>query len=563
MLLFFFYFLTGKKLGKLNHSVAVNVFLCATRFTVSVFSFVFVGVTVWTMDQASPTMEKVQADILTRVADLRKDGEANDVTFVLGKRGSQTTREVPANSTILSISSPYFRAMFHGPMRSREPKRLPDIEPHVFEKVLDFVHGNERCLDIGDSDMAWDLKYAAKQFLMPGLEAVADAFLREHLSFKNGLVYLSRAATCGAFEMRAQVHKVLKHHATSVLSSDDVSLLPKEEMVEVVKLFFNTCADTVMDAVLKWSSAEGNRDDFSQFFEDVLVPLISWETMSREYFCEHVYGKGLLSMQLENDIMYKILASPLELQQAFPASNYVLRLSAKFISQDNSSPFFPPVRRVFARTSEADFVPNVSSSTVMRPYNGEMCIEANGLSKLKNIAASCDQFSTYQAESSEAEVFYHMQNEPTLFQASNVKLTVFRFVLPTNRSTFLFEVSFDPVDIVPDQHDYFRGIITATLHLQVEIKRSLLLDLNDSVLLEKSSSANPFSTRFSVNNSRCRAKVLSWSTWLGPYKILPSDRYNKQLNAAKTPSSKEEEMQCLEYNKPSDRIHVPFVCQLN
>ncbi len=513
------------------------------------------------METKTGKMDTVRTSILTRVAALRKDKEANDVTFILGK--DQSSRKILANSTILSMSSPYFRAMFHGPLKEQTSKHLPDVEPHVFDKLLDYVYGSDKCMDVESTEMAWNLKYAARQFLMPDLEQVADGYLARHLTFRNGLDFLKKATDYGADDIKSKVYETIKHHGEYILENGEVDLLLKEELVEIVQLFSDVSADVVFDAVLKWSKQLDGPDALATFLRSIFS-LVKWERMSREYFCRNVYGKGFLSKELENAAMFDILSSSSSASSCASddcdRAHYVLRLCVKFTSLHSAPPYFPPVERLFARTAEGEFTPNIGPSLTARMFSGEVCVEPNGMGRLKDLVASEDLVG-YEVDETEVNVFYRTCGaDAALFQVSNVSVRAYRLVMPTSRTSFLFEIRFDPIPIVPEQNDYYKGAITATVNFEVEIKRSLLLDLQEGLLMKKTLES-PCAKRQANNRDgfNFRAKVLSWATYSGGYKLLSMDRSRYGVTA---PLSKTA-VPPLEYVKDSRREQVPFICQIN
>ena len=105
-----------------------------------------------------------QRDLLMHIKSMRDlHPELLDVTFVVGVEGGER-REFKANSTVLSVHSEYFKAMCFGLMRQPDrPKVISDMTPGVFEKVLDFAHADDGCLNIENLEEAWSLRYAASQ----------------------------------------------------------------------------------------------------------------------------------------------------------------------------------------------------------------------------------------------------------------------------------------------------------------------------------------------------------------------------------------------------------------
>ena len=108
-----------------------------------------------------------QREILRNITHLRElHPELLDVTFVVGFEGEEK-REFKANSTVLSLKSDYFKTMCYGPMRQPDTaKIIDDMEPRVFEKVLEFAHASAGCMDIANLEEAWSVRYAASQGCM-------------------------------------------------------------------------------------------------------------------------------------------------------------------------------------------------------------------------------------------------------------------------------------------------------------------------------------------------------------------------------------------------------------
>ena len=77
--------------------------------------------------------------LLHGLQNLRLQGDFNDVQLRVG--GSV----FPAHRVVLSIASPYFRAMFTGDMceLGKAEIELHEIEPSIFQLLLDFMYSGE------------------------------------------------------------------------------------------------------------------------------------------------------------------------------------------------------------------------------------------------------------------------------------------------------------------------------------------------------------------------------------------------------------------------------------
>ena len=48
-----------------------------------------------------------------------------------------------------------------------KPKIIDDMEPQIFNKVLDFIHAEEKCLKINSMEEAWTLRFVGN-IITPG-----------------------------------------------------------------------------------------------------------------------------------------------------------------------------------------------------------------------------------------------------------------------------------------------------------------------------------------------------------------------------------------------------------
>ena len=59
--------------------------------------------------------------------------------------------------------------MFFGPMAEHsDPIAVPDVTPAAFKAMLTFVYTDK--VDLTELECAWELWYAAKKYLLDGLE---------------------------------------------------------------------------------------------------------------------------------------------------------------------------------------------------------------------------------------------------------------------------------------------------------------------------------------------------------------------------------------------------------
>lgn len=68
-------------------------------------------------------------------------------------------KDFKAHKLILGISSPVFEAMFYGPLSSNEEIAITDIEPDVFQLLLNYIYTDK--VEIPSIEQAFELLYAS------------------------------------------------------------------------------------------------------------------------------------------------------------------------------------------------------------------------------------------------------------------------------------------------------------------------------------------------------------------------------------------------------------------
>jgi hypothetical protein len=298
-------------------------------------------------------MHDLQSDLLRQIRLLRQlHPDLLDVTFVVGREDDDGGRkEFCGNSTVLSLRSPYFKAMCFGPMKQPDKKKvITDVSPDVFEKLLDYLHAADGCLDLESLEQAWNLRYAATQFLIPDLVEVCDAYIRKRLTFRNGLVLLEQATAFRADDFKRQLYRVIKNRHAHILTSEDLSALAVGDLVELIKLYRGVKTDFVVRAIHIWGrSMDG--DEFKTVFRDVLYKHIAWDNLSNQAMVD-LHKTGTLPMTMENEAMLAILSRtyPLPKEEAETVCTIDLRVS---MPEQSTCEFRPQIGRLLLRTTKA------------------------------------------------------------------------------------------------------------------------------------------------------------------------------------------------------------------
>lgn len=98
---------------------------------------------------------------------------------------------------MLSAASPVFRAMFTGDLAEKNPVKITDIKPEVFEFVLNFIYTDQ--VKMKNTRQTGDVWYAAEKYMITKLVDECETFMLKSLDFSNA---------CQVFEIVKQFDRL-------------------------------------------------------------------------------------------------------------------------------------------------------------------------------------------------------------------------------------------------------------------------------------------------------------------------------------------------------------------
>ena len=151
----------------------------------------------------------------TLVTDLRDmvNGDAlSDVTFIV------EDRPIHAHKVLL-IRSPYFQAMFLGPMMesSQNEIRLEQVSYDIFLLLLEYLYTDTVRIPL---DAAMDLFAAANQFSLPRLQAMCEKKMLESITIGSAATIFLAADLHSADNLRTKSLKYILAHFEQVSKTD-------------------------------------------------------------------------------------------------------------------------------------------------------------------------------------------------------------------------------------------------------------------------------------------------------------------------------------------------------
>ncbi|XP_068621396.1 uncharacterized protein [Battus philenor] len=118
-----------------------------------------------------------------RINKLLVSYEWSDCTFFV------CDKKFKAHKLILGISSPVFEAMFYGPLSSNNDVIITDIEPDIFQQMLNYIYTDK--VDITTIEEAFELLYVSRKYLLDPLSEVCIKYVQLNVNIDNVITVLN------------------------------------------------------------------------------------------------------------------------------------------------------------------------------------------------------------------------------------------------------------------------------------------------------------------------------------------------------------------------------------
>ncbi|XP_012273961.1 BTB/POZ domain-containing protein 2 isoform X2 [Orussus abietinus] len=189
---------------------------------------------------------------------LLETGQWSDCNFIVGQEPHQQI--LKGHKLFLAMSSPVFEAMFFGGMAEKnDPIPIPDVQPEAFKALLEYIYTDN--VDLSSFELACELCYTAKKYMLPILLEECTKFLWSDLSSKKA---------CRAYEFAKLFEEpVLMDKCLQIICNNtkDVLYDPSWEEVELGTLVTvlnqdNLTIDSEIElfaAVERWAKSECTR----------------------------------------------------------------------------------------------------------------------------------------------------------------------------------------------------------------------------------------------------------------------------------------------------------------
>lgn len=203
------------------------------------------------------------------------------------------------------MSSPVFEAMFYGGMAEKnDPIPIKDVQPEAFKALLEYIYTDR--VDLGSFELACELCYCAKKYMLPFLVEECTKFLWSDLSPKKA---------CRAYEFAKLFEEpVLMEKCLQIMRSKTNEVINESSWEDVEQGTVLTVLDQeelnisseldLFSALEKWAIAECTRKSLdstdSKSLKSVIGSALSkirFLTFSPQEFAEGPGKSNLLSQE--------------------------------------------------------------------------------------------------------------------------------------------------------------------------------------------------------------------------------------------------------------------------
>lgn len=187
-----------------------------------------------------------QANLYSRVKKLLDTFEWSDCSFSVGEKIFK------AHKLILGISSPVFEAMFYGPLSTEKDIMITDIEPDVFQLILNYIYTDN--VEITSTDQAFDLLYASKKYFLDHLTETCIGYIQANVSVDNVIEVLNYPDYMHDNKLTSHALKLFGEHA-NYLFQEKKNLITNQSMRAILECNkMNILEKDLIKHVFEWSA---------------------------------------------------------------------------------------------------------------------------------------------------------------------------------------------------------------------------------------------------------------------------------------------------------------------
>ncbi|XP_063376314.1 BTB/POZ domain-containing protein 6-B-like [Cydia fagiglandana] len=371
------------------------------------------------------------SSLYDRVEKLLLSYEWSDCKFTVAGR------HFKAHKLILGISSPVFEAMFYGPLSTNEEIAITDIEPDIFQLLLNYVYTDK--VEIPSIEQAFELLYASRKYLLEHLSDLCIAYILANISTDNVIRVLNYPDYMQDQQLVSFALKLFCEHANyllqehknmiscscmkTILESDQMNISEKSLIIHVFQWTLHYCKQNNLPEDLKSRHNILIENDFLKLLRFSALTISEFEEIieSKDNILlpEESKDIGAIIKKIKNDdehllnvnSLWSIPRSPIKLQWDL-CHRRPLRSAAPIVIDSNNS-----VINSRVKVNKSVFINSLCIPTRMAPvlnfrnnignsYSEQFfvtveCESDKSITKLTNFMNTVDYDSSVEIELSE------------------------------------------------------------------------------------------------------------------------------------------------------------------
>ncbi|XP_023945342.1 kelch repeat and BTB domain-containing protein 12 [Bicyclus anynana] len=205
-------------------------------------------------------------NLYDRVNKLLVSCEWSDCSFsVCGKK-------LKAHKLILGVSSPVFEAMFYGPLSTNDDIIITDIEPSIFQLLLNYIYTDK--LDIDSIEEAYDVLYASRKYMLENLTDICISYIQSNMDIDNVITVLNYPEYIQDNQLVLSALKLFCQHADYLLKENKkyISLTCMQKILNCNEM--NISEKDLIQEVFEWTKHYCDQNNVESDFQnrrDVLI----------------------------------------------------------------------------------------------------------------------------------------------------------------------------------------------------------------------------------------------------------------------------------------------------
>lgn len=242
-------------------------------------------------------------------------GQWSDCKFIVGQEPQQQILE--GHKLFLAMSSPVFEAMFYGSMAEKlDPIPIRDVQPEAFKTLLEYIYTDK--VNLGSFELACELCYCAKKYMLPNLVKECTKFLWSDLTINKACRAYEFAKLFEEPELMEKCLSIICNNTKLILNEtnwEEVELGTILTVFEQDELNIDNEIE-LFTAVEKWAKAECSRKSLDTLDSKTLKSVVGnalskirFLTLTPQQFAEGPGKSPLLSRDEAFAILMNVSSS--------------------------------------------------------------------------------------------------------------------------------------------------------------------------------------------------------------------------------------------------------------